>query len=284
MTNKEIMDIAMQQSAYDTNAKVSDFLQDTNVFVKSGVGPLARKYYKEPIACNFVSYGSNVVASVKDEFKEIVETYLSKFEFYHCFETPNMHWLDERMKEKGYRVCFMAEYFLPDMERLKRLECNYVLKVLEQKDFADLYLPMWGNALCADRKELDVLGVGAYDGEKLVGLAACSADCDNMWQIGVDVLPEYRRMGIASSLTSNLAIEIIERGKVPFYCCAWSNLKSVKNALRSGFVPGWVEMTVKADGKNPLECANYGGYNGSGMKRYFSTNRCLPSVWLRNED
>lgn len=133
MTNKEIMDIAMQQSAYDTNAKVSDFLQDTNVFVKSGVGPLARKYYKEPIACNFVSYGSNVVASVKDEFKEIVETYLSKFEFYHCFETPNMHWLDERMKEKGYRVCFMAEYFLPDMERLKRLECNYVLKVLEQK-------------------------------------------------------------------------------------------------------------------------------------------------------
>lgn len=216
MTNKEIMDIAMQQSAYDTNAKVSDFLQDTNVFVKSGVGPLARKYYKEPIACNFVSYGSNVVASVKDEFKEIVETYLSKFEFYHCFETPNMHWLDERMKEKGYRVCFMAEYFLPDMERLKRLECNYVLKVLEQKDFADLYLPMWGNALCADRKELDVLGVGAYDGEKLVGLAACSADCDNMWQIGVDVLPEYRRMGIASSLTSNLAIEIIERGKVVF--------------------------------------------------------------------
>ena len=150
MTNKEIMDIAMQQSAYYTNAKVSDFLQDTNVFVKSGVGPLARKYYKEPIACNFVSYGSNVVASVKDEFKEIVETYLSKFEFYHCFETPNMHWLDERMKEKGYRVCFMAEYFLPDMERLKRLECNYVLKVLEQKDFADLYLPMWGNAFFTD--------------------------------------------------------------------------------------------------------------------------------------
>lgn len=215
MTNKEIMDIAMQQSAYDTNARVSDFLQDTNVFVKSGVGPLARKYYKEPIACNFVSYGSNVVASVKDEFKEIVETYLSKFEFYHCFETPNMHWLDERMKEKDIEYVLWQSIFA-GYGTIERLECNYVLKVLEQKDFADLYLPMWGNALCADRKELDVLGVGAYDGEKLVGLAACSADCDNMWQIGVDVLPEYRRMGIASSLTSNLAIEIIERGKVPF--------------------------------------------------------------------
>ena len=248
MTNREIMDIAMQQSAYDINAKVSDFLQDTNVFVRSEIGPLARKYYKEPIACNLVSYGSNIVASVKDEFKETVEAYLSKFTFYHCFETPNMLWLDERMKEKGYRICFMAEFFLPDLDRLRRLKCDYTLSVLEQKDFADLYLPMWSNALCADRKELDVLGVGAYDGEKLVGLAACSADCDSMWQIGIDVLPEYRRKGIASSLTSNLAVEILERGKVPFYCSAWSNLKSVRNALRSGFKPAWVEMTVKAAG------------------------------------
>ena len=246
MTNKEILDIAMQQSAYDINAKASDFLMDTNVFVKSGIGPLARKYYKEPIACNLVSYGSNIVASVKDEYSKIVETYLNKFDFYHCFETPNMHWLDERMKENGYRVCFMAKYFLPDVNVLKRRECNYQLKVLEQKDFVNLYLPTWENALCKDRKQLDVLGIGAYDNEKLIGLAACSADCDDMWQIGVDVLPDYRRQGIASSLTSNLAIEIIDRGKVPFYCCAWSNLKSEKNALRSGFVPGWIEMTVKA--------------------------------------
>ena len=118
MTNKEILDIAMQQSAYDTNAKASDFLMDTNVFVKSEIGPLAKRYYKEPIACNLISYGSNIVASVKDEYREIVERYLSKYEFYHCFETPNMHWLDERMKEYGYRVCFMAEYFLPDVNAL----------------------------------------------------------------------------------------------------------------------------------------------------------------------
>lgn len=246
MTNKEIFEIAIQQSAKDLNAKASDFLMDTNVFVKSEIGPVARKYYKEPIACNLVSYGNNIVASVKDEYREIVETYLKKFEFYHCFETPNLHWLDERMKEKGFRVCFMAEYFLPDVNVLKGKKCSYQLKMLEQKNFADLYLPSWGNALCKDRKQLDVLGIGAYDNEKLVGLAACSADCDDMWQIGVDVLPEYRRQGIASSLTSNLAIEILERGKVPFYCCAWSNLKSVKNALHSGFVPGWVEMTVKS--------------------------------------
>ena len=125
-------------------------------------------------------------------------------------------------------------------------ECAYELKILTQEDFAGLYVEQWSNALCEKRKQLDVLGVGAYDADRLIGLAGCSADCDTMWQIGVDVLPEYRRKGIASALTGRLAWEILERGKVPFYCCAWSNIKSARNAIRSGFRPAWAEMTVKS--------------------------------------
>ena len=79
------------------------------------------------------------------------------------------------------------------------------------------------------------------------GLAGCSADCDTMWQIGVDVLPAYRRQGIACALTSRLALEILARGKAPFYCAAWSNLASVRNAIRSGFLPAWAELTVKPE-------------------------------------
>ncbi len=238
----------MRQSALDTNASAEDFTKAENVFVKSGLGPSARKYYSEPITCNLVSYGNNIVASVVDEYRDLMKEYLEKFTWYHCFETPNMNWLNERLISRGQKVCFMAEYFLPDVELLKRLPCGYELKVLKQKDFENLYLPEWSNALCDKRRELDVLGVGAYHEGKLVGFAACSADCDSMWQIGVDVLPEYRRQGIASAVTSNLAVEVLEKGKVPFYCCAWSNLRSVRNALKSGFLPAWVEMTVKPSG------------------------------------
>ena len=139
----------------------------------------------------------------------------------------------------------MAEYFLPDINRIPDLKCEYELRVLKQEDFAELYIPQWSNALCRERKELDVLGVGAYKDGKLVGLAGCSADCDEMWQIGVDVLPEERRRGIASALTSRLALEILDRDKVPFYCCAWANIKSARNAIKSGFRPAWAELTVK---------------------------------------
>ncbi|MDE7184823.1 MAG: GNAT family N-acetyltransferase [Lachnospiraceae bacterium] len=244
-TNQDILQIAMKQSAFDLNCSQTDFLESANIIVQSEIGASAKKYYKEPIACNFVSYGNNLVVSVKDAYRSIVEEYIQKYEFYHCFETPYMHWLDERMSKMGQRICFMAEYFLPDMGRMGRLPCNYEMRILNQTDFRNLYVPEWSNALCNARKELDVLGIGAYDGNQLIGLAGCSADCDSMWQIGIDVLPEYRRQGIASALTSNLAMEILERGKVPFYCCTWSNIRSSRNAMKSGLAPAWVEMTIK---------------------------------------
>ena len=245
-TNKIIKEIAMQQSAFDANCEAGDFTRGENVITISKENPLARKYLKLPHVCNLISYGNNIVATISEEYREIVEQYINKYPVEHCFETPNMHVLNDAFQKYGYRVCFMAEYFLPDLEVLRELPCEYELRVLTVADFKDLYKPEWSNALCENRKELDVLGVGAYQNGELIGLAACSADCDTMWQIGVDVLPKYRRKGIASAVTSRLALEILERGKVPFYCCAWSNIKSARNAIKSGFRPAWAEMTVKS--------------------------------------
>ena len=245
MTNSEIKEIALRQSAEDIGCKAHDFLSDKNVVVSFKLGRNARKYYKEPITCNFVSYGSNIVAATTEEVADLVTEYVDRFEFYHCFETPNMHWLNERLAGRGHEVCFMAEYYLPDVKKIVDMDCMYETRILVQEDFKELYLPEWNNALCKDRKQLDVLGVGAYDKDRLVGFAACSADCDEMWQIGVDVLPDYRQKGIASALTSKLAGEILKRGKVPFYCSAWSNIRSARNAVKSGFIPAWVEMSVK---------------------------------------
>ena len=37
----------------------------------------------------------------------------------------------------------------------------------------------------------------------------------------------------------------LKLGKVPFYCAAWSNIKSARNAIKSGFSPVWVELTAR---------------------------------------
>ncbi len=245
LTNQDIWEIALQQSAYDCNCSPEDFLAEQNVVTVSQKHPLARKYLDLPLCCDLVSYGSNIVAQASEKIVPIVREFVDRYPVEHCFETPNMHVLDERLRPFGQKICFMAEYFLPDIDMLKALPCDYEIQILRQEDFAELYLPQWSNALCEKRKNLDVLGMGAYDNGNLIGLAGCSAECEMMYQIGVDVLPEYRRRGIASALTSRLALEILALDKAPFYCAAWSNLKSVRNAIHCGFRPAWVEMTAK---------------------------------------
>ena len=245
LTNQDIRRIALRQSACDTNCSPEDFLKTENVVTISQKHPRARAYLDLPLSCDLVSYGTNIVAQASPGIAPLVRQYINRYPVEHCFETPNLHVLDEMLRPFGQKICFMAEYFLPDVDVLKELPCDYEMRVLHQEDFAELYLPQWSNALCEKRKHLDVLGVGAYDNGTLIALAGCSADCEEMYQIGIDVLPEYRGRRIASALISRLALEILKLDKVPFYCAAWCNIKSVRNAIRSGFRPAWVQMTAK---------------------------------------
>ena len=245
LTNAEIMRIALEQSALDCNCSVEDFFRKEPVVTVSRAHPEARKYLPLPFACDMVSYGGNVVAQTSPELARPVEEYLRRYPAAHVFETPHLHALDDLLRPYGLKSCFMAEYFLPDVERLRRRPCELELRILRPEDFGALYTPEWSNALCEKRKELDVLAVGAYDGGKLAALAGCSADCGQMYQIGVDVLPAYRGRGLSSVLTSRLAEEILAMGKVPFYCAAWSNIRSVRNAIACGFKPAWVELTAR---------------------------------------
>lgn len=247
VTNEEIRAVALRQSAVDMGCAPEAFSRGRPVVVRSVPSAQARRYLKLPFFCDLVTYGGNVVASVSPEAEPAVRAYLERFAPEHCFETPNLLVLADALRPFGMRPCFMAEYFLPDIRLLREQPCAYEARLLEPPEFAEYYTPEWGNALFEKRRELDVLAVGAYDGGRLVGLAGCSADCETMWQIGVDVLPGYRRRGIARALTSRLAMEIFARGRVPFYCAAWSNLPSVRNAVRSGFLPAWAEMTVKPE-------------------------------------
>lgn len=246
VNNEDIWRIALAQSACDCNCRPEDFFADTPLVTLSRAHPNVRRYLPLPFALDMVSYGNCVVAQTAPELAESTRAFLQAYPAEHCFETPHLHVLEEILRPYGLSVCYMAEYFLPDATLLKPLPCKYPLRLLHPDDFAALYTGAWSNALCEKRRELDALAVGAYDGNMLIGLAGCSADCESMYQIGVDVLPAYRRQGIAAALTSRLALEILKLDKVPFYCAAWCNLKSVRNAVKCGFRPAWVELTARS--------------------------------------
>lgn len=53
MTNHEMMEIAMRQSAEDMGCREQDFKANKNVVFAFKLGKNACKYLKEPITCNY---------------------------------------------------------------------------------------------------------------------------------------------------------------------------------------------------------------------------------------
>ena len=58
-----------------------------------------------------------------------------------------MHILNDAFQELGFRVCFMTEYFLPDVQILRALSFDLELSLLHAEDFVGLYTPEWSHAL-----------------------------------------------------------------------------------------------------------------------------------------
>lgn len=248
MTQQDVLNIALRQSAADCSCSPEDFTRTEHVITEAVPSADARKDRPNPPLCRMVSFGSNIVAACRKDLIPDITAYVnSQPAHYRCFETPYLFDLNKTLQKAGVQMARMGWGFLPDVEAVfgTDLSIGYETRVLHPEDFTELYLPQWGNALSEDRKQLDMLGVGAYDGGRLVGLAGCSADGNDMWQIGIDVLPEYRRQGIASALTVRLARAIFEQEKLPFYSAAWSNVRSFRNALRCGFRPAFVELSAE---------------------------------------
>ncbi len=242
MTNDRILETALVQAAQDYGCKAEDFLKTENAFVPFLPTDRARKYMYPPYVLDMATYGSNLVIAFSEALESIAREYASDMDPERVFESPNINRLNRMLAPVGYEIVGMGSYFLPRVELMKTLETPYPIKMLSPSDFKKLYVPEFSNALCEKRKELDRLGAGIYDAGRLVAFAACSMDGEDMWQIGVDVLPEYRRQGLASAVTSRLACEILALDKVPFYACAWANVKSARNAAACGFRPAWAQM------------------------------------------
>lgn len=108
MTNREMMEIAMRQSAEDMGCRVEDLKADKNVVVPINLGKKARKYLKEPITCNLVSYGNNIMAASIPETMDLVSAYVDKFEFIYSIL---------------YKPCIFKAYRLLNVQTLCIFPC-----------------------------------------------------------------------------------------------------------------------------------------------------------------
>lgn len=82
----------------------------------------------------------------------------------------------------------------------------------------------------------------ASDNKKIIGIAGASESSVNgVWEIGVDVIEEYRNARLGTYLVGKLTRELLAQNIIPFYSASITNIGSQMVAGRCGYIPLWVD-------------------------------------------
>jgi RimJ/RimL family protein N-acetyltransferase len=247
VNNKDIKRIAMEQSAIDLNCKIEDLFQQKNTVVISQVNAGCKRYFKQPHFCQFACYGNALVASVDKKLEVFMNSFVSKHLGFRCFDMPQLNILNNEFNKYNKRVGIIAEYYLPDITKGREVNPDFDIKILIDDEVTSLYdddrfhMALGYNS---ESERRDVIAVVGYKNGEIIGVAGASNDSDTMWQVGIDVVPDFRERGVAAVLTKIITNEILKLGIVPFYGTAWSNIASKNTAISSGYKSTWVELAA----------------------------------------
>ena len=254
-TKETILNTLKCQLACDFNCSPKDFDKEENIITLPALNEKRRVFSKETFFLQMATLGNNAVITADEKLHPWLTEWVKEKNGFWLFEQHNYFELNDKLREFGYKLNLTHHMFLPVPE-LVPVEPDFEYKFIETADIMQYYgRQEFPNAICSEFKpeRPDVLAVLALDGEKIMGMAGCSADSPELWQIGIDVLPEYRKRGIGTTLVKLLRNETMRRGAVPYYGTSLSNLRSWKIALASGFKPAWVESETSKIEMNKFE-------------------------------
>lgn len=245
MTREDIDRMVRAQFRLDTNCSPEDEAEKIiNINVSS---PKEGARYFDDILPYFraIIYHGEMYMCADSEILDWCREKYSLYKPEWFCKYKNLRELDGKLLEKGYRIKDTHVYCLPDTGfegydfdapyEVKWYDREEIMKLKDDNPFT--------NALAYIPDCPDVISVAALDNNGIpVAMAGASEDCDALWQIGIDVKPEYGHRGIAVYLVTMLKERILEMGKIPFYGTSESHSNSLNVAIKSGFLPAFTEV------------------------------------------
>lgn len=233
-----------EQLAIDTNGVKEDFDKQTNRVRLLCHNESKRRNISKDLLFFMACFGKGTVAAVDRQLEPFMTKYVEKMEGFRCFDMP-LDQLEGELRKYGGIISEIEEFYLLAAKEIRQVAPGFEIEILEggaiQKLYRDHRFHMaLGYSQDSDLK--DMLAVVAYEHGEILGVAAASNDTDQIWQIGVDVVPEKRKQHVATDIVKIISNEILKRDKIPYYGTAWSNIASKRLAINAGYKPVWVEM------------------------------------------
>jgi len=185
------------------------------------------------------------IISSDEKMKPWLEEKIIKKDANWLFDYGNLRLIENKLREFGHEIEEIYNFYLPN-PKVAEIKPLTKIKWFDKDEISQFKGDSrFDQAFGFEDNYADVLGVAAFDGDTIIGMAGASEDSSTLYQIGIDVLPEYRGRGIATNLIAILKQELLKRGKVPFYGTSVSHMFSRNVAINAGFFPVWAELCSK---------------------------------------
>lgn len=236
---------AREQLALEYGCAPEDFVKEENLLTLSQKHEGCRRYRSEPYFFQMATLGHNAVLTADARLHPFLRAFIQRTPGFELFHQPNLWLLQQELLRYGYTLAESYHMFLPRRDAVATGDFAVRWYLGEQIEpfRADGRFPHALDEL-PNPDRPDRIAVAAYDGDRLMGLAACSEDAPHWMQIGVDVIPGDRGRGVATHLVMLLKNRILANGDIPFYGTSLSNYGSWNTALAAGFAPAFVEQSA----------------------------------------
>jgi GNAT superfamily N-acetyltransferase len=221
-------------------------LDNDGVFIRQARDIEGARHF--PIPEHFldaVTMGAGVIVCCTADRLSWVKEHLGGLTRDAIFDADNFVRLQNYVSRDGQEIRIELKYICTrDTFRPRVPEQDIELRRFEKDRMQYLYQNnLFPNALgSADNPgRPHMIAAAAVCGGELAGVAAATADCDAMWQIGVDTLPAYRRRGIAQATVGAVTDIILSKNILPYYSTRFYNVASRRTAVSLGYFPAWVE-------------------------------------------
>lgn len=236
-----------EQLAIDLNVIKENFEQEENVVTILTPNLFKRRNIDDDLLLFMACFGKATVAAVSQELEAFMTDYIADMDGFRCFDMP-LNVLEKKLKKHGAVISEIEEFYLLDRREIQPVNPAFEFEILEGEAIKKLYGDhrfhmALGYSQESDRR--DMLAVVAYEKGEILGVAAASNDTDDIWQIGINVVPECQYHHVATDLVKIISNEVLKRNKIPYYGTAWSNIASKRVALNAGYKPVWVEMKAR---------------------------------------
>lgn len=241
-TKTEILNIAKKQLALDYNCQLSDFEKQGNTITENKLQEGRRIYESDGCFLKIITIGGKAIICADEKIIPWAQEKLLKRDASWLFDYDKLRAIDNKLREFGHEIDQMPHFYLPNPVTCE-VKPITTIKWFEREEISQFQDDSrFDEAFVFSDNYPDVVAVAAFDGDNIIGMAGASEDSKTLYQIGINVMPEYKAKGIGTNLVALLKQELLNRGKVPFYGTAVSHIISKNTAINAGFFPAWAEV------------------------------------------